>query len=98
MFDWIVVGGIVWLALVAAVIFLALGRISAAMSDQRLTRAGLNRANPLHLRLRHVIQTEDRVGISLTILVAICSVVLGFLLANQIFRDAVHKMIQVLTF
>jgi len=77
----VVVAGVVWMFLVAAVIFLALCRISNAMEEQKLTRAGWNTQNPVHLRLRHVIQSEDRIGIALTVTAFIYTVILAALLA-----------------
>jgi len=64
MTDWIVVTGVVWMLLVGTVIFLALCRISNAMEEEKLTRAGLPASNPVHVHLLHVIQSEDRTGIA----------------------------------
>jgi hypothetical protein len=63
MIDWIAAVGFIWICLVTAVIFLALSRTLAAMRDRKLTRKGLGAA--VHLHLRHVIQAEDRAGITL---------------------------------
>src|SRR5258708_7854353 len=98
MVDWILVAGIIWMMLAAAVIFLALGRISAAMQDQHLRRAGIGDTDPLHLHLRHVIRSEDRIGISLTLAVAICTVILASMLADQVLRSAIHRFVQILSF
>ena len=82
--DRVVVAGLVWMFLVAAVIFLALCRISNAMEDEKLTHAGWNAQNPVHLRLRHVIHSEDRIGIALTVTAFIYTVILAVLLAQRI--------------
>lgn len=86
--EWMLFAAVAWMFLVAAVIFLALGRISAELSDEKLTRAGLGGADPLHLRLRQVIQTEDRLGIALTVAVVIASVILAIVLAGRIWQGA----------
>lgn len=83
MIDHVVVAGVVWMFLVAAVIFLALCRISNAIEEQRLTRMGLDTENPVHLRLRDVIQSEDRIGITLTVTAFIYTVIFAFLLAQK---------------
>jgi hypothetical protein len=93
MINWLLVTGVIWMCLVAAVIFLALCRISAAMHDQKLIRAGLDTAHPLHVRFRQLIQTEDRVGITLTVIAFICSIILAFMLADQVLRNTIHKLI-----
>jgi hypothetical protein len=84
MMDRVVVAGVVWMFLVAAVIFLALCRISNAMEEQKLTRAGVNPENPAHLRLRNVIRSEDRFGIALTATAFLYTVFFAFLLAHTI--------------
>lgn len=84
MMDRVVVAGVIWMLLVAAVIFLALCRISAAMEDEKLTRAGLDTGNQVHLRLRHLIRSEDRIGITLTATAFLYTVILAFLLGQQI--------------
>jgi hypothetical protein len=81
MMDRVVVACVVWMFLVATVIFLALCRISNAIEEQKLTSAGWNNENPVHLRLRHVIQSEDRIGIPLAVTAFICTVILAVLLA-----------------
>jgi len=91
----ILTAGLVWMLLIAAVIFLALGRISAAVSDEKLTRAGLCGTNPLHARLRRVIETEDRIGIALTVAVAIFSAVLAFALAVEVTRNAIERVLRI---
>jgi len=88
MTDWTLVAGVVYRFLIAAVLFVALGRISATMSAQR---------DPANTHLRHLVHTEDRIGVFLTIVVAICTVFLAFLLADHIFRDAIHKLVEILT-
>jgi hypothetical protein len=84
MMDRVVVAGIVWMFLVAAVIFMALCRISNATEDQKLMHAGLDPENRVHLRLRHVIQSEDRIGIALTVTAFIYTVIFAVLLAHRI--------------
>jgi hypothetical protein len=84
MMDRVVVAGVVWMFLVAAVIFLALCRISNAIEEQKLTHAGINPEDPAHLRLRNVIQSEDRFGISLTVAAFVYTVFFAFLLAQKI--------------
>jgi hypothetical protein len=84
MMDRVLVAGVVWMFLVAAVIFLALCRISNAIEEQKLTRAGLNPENPAHLRLRNVIQSEDHFGIALTVAAFLYTVFFAFLLARKI--------------
>jgi hypothetical protein len=80
MINWLAVAAVVWLFLVAGVIFLAVCRISAAMEDGLL-----DTKDPLHLHLRHLIHFSDRVGISLTITAFICSVILAFMLLRILF-------------
>lgn len=70
--------------LVAAVIFLALCRISNAIEEQKLTGTGVNAENPAHLRLRNVIRTEDRFGIGLTTTALAYTVFFAILLAQRI--------------
>ena len=82
MIDHIVVAGVVWMFLVAAVIFLALCRISNAIEEQRLARARAE--SPVHFRLRQVIQSEDRIGITLTVTTFIYTVIFAILLAQKI--------------
>jgi hypothetical protein len=96
MTDWIVVAGVVWMLLVGAVIFLALCRISTAMEEEKLTHAGWSESSALHVQLAHVIQSEDRTGIALTAAAFICSVVLAFMLANQILPGGIHRLVQIL--
>lgn len=96
MTDWIVVTGVVWMLLVATVIFLALSRISNAMEEEKLTRAGLPASNPVHAHLLHVIQSEDRTGIALTAIAFICSVIIAFMLADRILPGGVHKLMEIL--
>lgn len=84
MIDHVVVAGVVWMFLVAAVIFLALFRISNAIEEQRLTRARSAAESPVHLRLRQVIQSEDRIGITLTVTTFIYTVIFAVLLAQKI--------------
>jgi hypothetical protein len=80
MINWLAVAAVIWLFLVAGVIFFAVCRISAAMQD------GLLNANdPLHVRLQHLIHFSDRVGISLTITALICSAILAVMLGRIIF-------------
>jgi len=76
--------GVVWMFLVAAVIFVALGRISNAIEEQKLTRTGVNAENPAHLRLRTLIQSEDHFGIALTVIAFLYTVIFAFLLAQRI--------------
>lgn len=96
--DWIEVGAVVWMFLVAAVIFVAICRISAAMQDEKLTRGGISLSSPVHLHLRHVIQSEDRTGIVLTVAAFICSLILAFMLADWIFQGAIHEVVRVFAF
>jgi hypothetical protein len=84
MMDGVLVAGVVWMFLVAAVIFLALCRISNAIEDEKLTSVGISRENPVHLRLRSVIHSEDRIGIALTITAFAYTVFFAFLLARKI--------------
>ncbi|HCC58362.1 MAG TPA: hypothetical protein DEQ47_14105 [Solibacterales bacterium] len=98
MTNWIVVAGVIWTFLVTALIFVALSRIIAALRDQRLTRAGLSAASPLHLRLRHMIQVEDRTEIALTVSALVCSAILALLLANPIFETFIRKLVQIVSF
>lgn len=70
--------------LVAAVIFLALCRISNAIEEQRLARARSHAENPVHFRLRQVIQSEDRIGITLTVTTFVYTVIFAILLAQRI--------------
>jgi len=74
MMDRVVVAGVVWMFLVAAVIFLALCRISNALEERKLARGRVQ------LRLRQVIQSEDRIGITLTVTTFIYTVICAFLL------------------
>lgn len=94
--DWIVVAGLVWMFLVAAVIFLALCRISTAMTEEKLARAGLPVASRIHAQLLHVIQSEDRAGIALTAVAFICSVFLALMLADRMLPGGIHKLVQIL--
>ena len=94
--DWIVVAGVIWMLLVAAVIFLALCRISTTMEEEKLTRAGFPASSALHVHLLHVIQSEDRTGIALTAVAFICSVILAFMLADRILPGGIHKLVQIL--
>jgi hypothetical protein len=84
MMDGIVVAGVVWMFLIAAVIFVALCRISNAIEEQKLTRAGVNPENPAHLRLRNVIQSEDHFGIALTVIAFLYTLTFAFLLAHSV--------------
>ena len=83
MIDHVVVAGVLWMFLVAAVIFLALCRISNAIEEQRLARARSGAESPVHLRLRQVIQSEDRIGITLTVTTFIYTVIFAILLAQK---------------
>ena len=76
--------------LIASVILLALFRISATMHK-------LSPTNPLHAHLRQVIHSEDRIGIALTIAAFIFSVALAFMLADQILRGVIEKLVQILS-
>ena len=78
--DWFAIAAVVWLFLVAGVIFFAVCRISATMQDGRL-----DIKDPLHARLQHLIQFSDRIGISLTISAFICSVILAFMLVKILY-------------
>ncbi|MGD1070841.1 MAG: hypothetical protein ABSB15_11930 [Bryobacteraceae bacterium] len=82
MINWLAVAAVVWLFLVAGVVFFAVCRISAAMQDGRL-----NVNDPLHVRLQHLIEFSDRIGISLTIGAFICSAVLASMLVQILFRQ-----------
>ena len=54
------------------------------MEDEKLTRAGWDTQNPVHLRLRQVIQSEDRIGIALTVTAFVYTVIFAVLLAQKI--------------
>jgi hypothetical protein len=97
MIDWILVAGVICMSLVATVIVLALCRTIATIRDKKLTRAGLGATNPLHVHLRHTIESEDRMGIALTITAFICSAIVIFMLASQIVLVIIHKLVQILT-
>jgi hypothetical protein len=84
MIDRIVIAGVVWTFLVAAVIFFSLCRISNAMEEQRLARARSGTQNPAHFRMRQIIQSEDRIGITLTVTTFIYTVIFAVLLAQKI--------------
>lgn len=92
MTDWVMVAGVAWMFLIASVILLALFRISATMHDEKLSPT-----NPLHAHLRQVIHSEDRIGIALTIAAFIFSVALAFMLADQILRGVIEKLVQILS-
>jgi hypothetical protein len=85
MINWLAVAAVVWLFLVAGVIFFAVCRISAAMQDGLLSACMLNAKRPLHVRLQHLIHFSDRVGISLTVTALICSAILAVMLVRIIF-------------
>ena len=95
---WIVFAGVVWTLLIASLIFLALSRTIAAWRDRRLIRAGLSAASPRHLYLRHVIETEDRMGIMLTIGALLCSGILALLLTNAIFDAFIRRLVELFSF
>lgn len=96
MIDWVAILGVVWMFLVAAIILLALFRISAAMYDQKVIHSRITAVNALHAHLRHVIHSEDRAGVALTITAFICGIALAFMLADQILRGAIQKLVQLL--
>ena len=96
MTDWVLIAGVAWMFLIASVILLALFRISAAMHDEKLMHTGLSPTNPIHAHLRQVIHSEDRIGLALTIAAFIFSVALAFMLADQILRGVIQKLVQIL--
>jgi hypothetical protein len=87
MMNQVLVEGILWMLLVAAVILLALVRTRHDMEALKLTRAGLSAENPAHLRVRHVIHAEDGAGIVLTVLTVTALIYTGifaFILALKV--------------
>ncbi|HWE52025.1 MAG TPA: hypothetical protein VG273_19690 [Bryobacteraceae bacterium] len=96
MTDWIVVAGVVWMLLIGAVIFLAICRITTALEEEKLTRAGLPASHPVHHHVLQVLQSEDRTGIALTALAFVCSVVIAFMLADRILPGGVDKLLEIL--
>ena len=80
MIGWLAVAAVVWLFLVAGVIFLAVCRISAVTEDGLL-----DTKDPLHLHLRHLIQFSDRVVSRPRLRPFICSVILAFMLVRILF-------------
>ncbi len=95
--DWTVVSVVVWLFLVAMVIFLALCRIVASAHDRKLMRLGVGGASPLHVHLQQLIHSRDKMGIAFTVAAFIFSLVIALLLAHQIYRDAIHRLAHVLS-
>jgi hypothetical protein len=93
MIDHVIVAGVVRMFLVAAVIFLALCRISNAIEEQKLARR-------VQLRLRQLIQSEDRIGITLTVTTFIYTVIFAILLVQKdpapavICANAAHSLRQ----
>jgi hypothetical protein len=84
MTDWVLFTGIAWMLLIASVVFVALLRISATMHDSA--------SSPLHAHIRHLIHTEDRIGIALTAGAFIVTLVLAALLADQLLGGIIQKL------
>ena len=95
--DWPIVEAAVWMFLIATVIFLALFRISASARDHELARLGVG-GTKLHIHLQYLIRCSDRMGIGLTFAALIFSLVLAFVLGEQLYRDAIQKLVRIMSF
>jgi hypothetical protein len=98
MTGWLLVSGIIWMCLVTVVIVLALSRIAAVHRDHNLMRAGAGAATSLHIHLRQVIRSEDRIGVILTICTVICTLIFGLLFADDVVRTIIHKIVYAFAF
>lgn len=96
--NWIFLATSAWMVLIATVVILAISRTVTSHRDRKLVRAGSGADTPLHVHLRHLIQTEDRIGATLTLTAIVFGVILALLLINRLFEAGLHKIVQALSF